>query len=280
MSSEAARSLVADNITIPTLPVVLERINALLDDPNAGTREIGAEIAKDAPLATRVLRIANSAAYGLRQRVVSAEQASAVLGMKALRNLALQASVIGKYEHLADSGFDLDQLWRRSILIAQTCSSLARKVQAPLGLGPDEFYTCGLLIDIGQVVLLDHLTEAYLGAVRQARAEARPMHEVEEQVLGFSHAEIGARLALRWSLPGEVVSAIQFSHGPEEEIEADPTVGLVELVNRLVEQVLAGDREAALATLDDQRSAELGLAREAFERGVDEAFEALAGIEL
>jgi HD-like signal output (HDOD) protein len=280
MSSEAARSLVADNITIPSLPSVLERINALLEDPNAGTREVGAEIAKDAPLSTRVLRIANSAAYGLRQKVVSTEQAAAVLGMKALRNLAMQASVIGKYEHLADSGFDLDLLWRRSILTAQTCSSLARKVSAPLGLGADEFYTCGLLIDIGQVVLLDHMTDDYLAAVRRARSEGRPLDEVEQDVLGFTHAEIGARLALRWGLPSEVVSAIQFSHGPADEVEAEPTVGLVELVNRLSEAVLAEDREAALAALDDQRAAELGLAAEAYAQGVDEAFEAVAGIEL
>lgn len=280
MSSNAARTLVADNIAIPTLPAVVERINNLLEDPNTGTREIGEEIAKDAPLSTRVLRIANSAAYGLRQRVVSTEQASAVLGIKALRNLALQASVIGKYDHLKNSEFDLDALWKKSILTAQTCAFMARKVKTPLDLGPDELYTCGLLIDIGQVVLLDHATDVYLSAVQRARQLGRPLFKVEEALLGFSHAEIGARLALRWALPGEVVSAIQFSHGPKDEVEADPTVALVELVNRVCEAVYEDDREAALACLDDERSDELGLSASDFEAGVDAAFEALPGIEI
>ena len=278
--STNARSLVADNITIPTLPAVVERINALLDDPNAGTREVGAEIAKDAPLSTRVLRIANSAAYGLRQRVVSTEQASAVLGMKALRNLALQASVIGKYEHLEGSGFDIESLWKVSILTAQMCSAVSRKAKASFDLGPDELYTCGLLVDIGQVVLLDYATEVYLAAVQRAKDAARPLHEVEEELLGFSHAEIGTRLALRWGLPSEVVSAIQFSHGPEDEVEADPTIALVELTSRFCEAVVAGDREAAEGALDDARATELGLDPETYAQLVEDAYEALPGIEV
>ena len=280
MSTDAARSLVADNITIPTLPAVVQRINALLEDPNAGTREVGAEIAKDAPLSTRVLRIVNSAAYGLRQRVVSTEQASAVLGMKALRNLALQASVIGKYEHLEGTDFDLESLWKHSILTGQTCANMARKSGASLDLGPDELYTCGLLLDIGQLVLLDHATEPYLAAVTRAKQEARPLHEVEEEVLGFTHAEIGARLALRWGLPTEVVSAVQFSHGPEDEVEADPVVGLVELANRVCEAVIAGQHQAALLAMDETRAADVGLSSEAFEAIVEGAFEALTQIQV
>ncbi|MEO0651922.1 MAG: HDOD domain-containing protein [Planctomycetota bacterium] len=280
MSSNAARTLVADNITIPTLPAVVERINALLEDPNAGTREVGAEIAKDAPLSTRVLRIANSAAYGLRQRVVSTEQASAVLGMKVLRNLALQASVIGKYEHLEGSGFDINSLWKQSILTGQTCSSMSRKAKTSFDLGPDELYTCGLLVDIGQVVLLDYATDVYLAATQRASEAGRPLHEIEEELLGFSHAEIGARLALRWGLPSEVVSAIQFSHGPQDEVEADPTIALVELSSRLSGSVVAGDREAAEGSLDAARAVDLGLDQDAFAELVDGAFEALPSIEV
>jgi HD-like signal output (HDOD) protein len=278
MSSELVRRIVADNVSIPTLPSVVARINALLEDENSGTREIGAEIAKDAPLSTRVLRIANSAAYGLRQRVVSPDQACAVLGMRALRNLVLQASVIGQYEHLQGSDFDLQALWLHSILCAQVCQSLARQSGSKSGLPPEEFYTCGLLLDIGQVVLLDHAAEDYLLSVRRARQEGRPLHAVEQELLGFSHAEIGARVALRWGLAGEVVSSIQFHHGPEDEIDAEPAVGLVELGNRLADCVLVGDRAAALGTWTEARGAQLGLERSRYATLVDQAFEALPRI--
>ncbi|QDU68675.1 HDOD domain-containing protein [Engelhardtia mirabilis] len=281
MSSELVRNILADNVSIPSLPSVVVRINALLEDPNAGTREVGAEIAKDAPLASKVLRLVNSAAYGMRQKVVSTEQASAVLGMRALRNLVLQVSVVGQFKHLEQTGFDLDGLWRHGILSAQLSQSLAKLSGTKAVLQPEEFYTCGLLHDLGQVLLLEHVGESYLLVVKKAVDEGRSLFDVENEVMGFSHAEIGARVALRWGLPGEIVSAIQFHHGPEDEIEAEPTVGIVDLANRTAHAILEQrDKVEALACLDAERAALLRLDQDAFANLVDSASESAASIEV
>lgn len=281
MSSELVRKILADNVSIPSLPSVVARINALLEDPNAGTRQVGAEIAKDAPLASKVLRVVNSALYGMRQRVVSAEQASAVLGMRALRNLVLQVSVIGQFKHLEDTDFNLKRLWRHGILTAQISSNLAKLSGSKSLLTPDEFYTCGLLHDLGQVLLLDHVGEEYLKVVSKAKAEKRVLFDVEEEVMGFSHAEIGARVALRWGLPGEIVSAIQFHHGPQDEIDAEPTVAIVDLANRVAHAIIdEGDVDLAIAQLDESRQGYLKIDPSAFEELVRFAADNVSSIEV
>src|SRR5205085_316330 len=99
-TSPRAKQLIAKSLSIPTLPIVVQKVEALLRDPKVGTREIGSLVAEDPPLAAKVLKIANSSYYGLREHCVSTEQATAVLGMRVLRNVVTQAAVIKQFEHL------------------------------------------------------------------------------------------------------------------------------------------------------------------------------------
>lgn len=170
MSNIRARQLLSNkSITIPTLPAVVQKVQTLLENPNTGAKELGDVVASDAPLAAKVLKIANSAYYGLRERCIAPQHASAVLGVRVLRNVVTQAAVISKYDHLKGSGFDLTALWKHSILVAQACNFLGKRCRATIGLSGDELYVCGLLHDLGQVVLLDCLRADYLAVVDYAR---------------------------------------------------------------------------------------------------------------
>src|SRR5688572_864083 len=137
-----------ENFTIPTMPSVVERITRLVENPDVGLKDIAQIVAEDAPLAAKVLKIANSTYYGLRERCISTQQAAAVLGLRVLRNVVTQASVIKQYEHLGNQGIDLDELWRHSIVMAQSCSFLVRRCKNPIDLKPEEAYVCGLLHDL------------------------------------------------------------------------------------------------------------------------------------
>jgi putative nucleotidyltransferase with HDIG domain len=269
-----------EEVTLPSLPSVLERLNALLEDPDVGTREVAAVIAQDAPIATRVLRIVNSAAYGLRERVLSTEHAAAVLGMRELRNVATQASVIGQFSHVDAKDFDLRGLWKHAILCARTSAAIAKASSDCGELAPEDSYTLGLLHDVGQVVLLEHFTDRFLEAARRAAVEGRELAELERELLGFSHAEVGARIALRWRLSPVLVSAIQYHHGPAEELEADPAAAIVDLANRVCHAVAAGNRGAAIDALDEARSELLGLGADDHETVVDDALAAWPTIEV
>lgn len=245
-----------ENFSIPTMPAVVQRISALLQDPNVGLRDIAQIVSEDAPLAAKVLKIANSTYYGLRERCISTHQAAAVLGIRVLKNVVTQASVIQQYEHLkGNGGFDLDDLWRHSIVVGQASSFMLRRARAKFEITPDEVYVCGLLHDIGQIVLLDNLKARYVNLATQARDLNIPLFLAEQQELGFHHADVGARIATRWGLPTAVVQAIGFHHGPEAEIEKDPVVALIARTNTLVSRVSHGNLAAAPGTFDARVSA-------------------------
>lgn len=281
MSSEPAKRLRPDRLRLPTLPVVVQKIQALVAEGSAGTRQIAEVVAADAPLAARVLRIANSAYYGLRERCISTSQACTVLGLRVLESVVLQAGVLQQYDHLRrHPGFDLNELWRHSILTAQVCSLLAQRSRAGLELEPEELYACGLLHDIGQVILLDQLSDGYLDVVGAARLLKVPLERIELQMLGVDHSQVGAMVAERWRLPPQVAEAIRYHHGPRERIQGDPLVSLVAHANLIVSRATAGDLEGARHALDPATARFLGLSEAQAAEAVDFLFDALPQVEI
>lgn len=276
----SAPKTLPSNLTIPTLPSVVQRVAQLVEDPNAGTREIGGIIAEDAPLVAKVLRIANSSFYGLTEPCVSAEQAGAVLGARVLRNVTTQAAVIRQFAHLAETGFDLDALWRHSILTAQACSQLARRCRNVKTLTPDELYSCGLLHDLGQVVMLDGFGDRYAETIRRARSEGSPEFLAERREFGFNHTAVGALVAQRWGLPLPVVEAIQYHHGPREKVRDNVVVALVANTNLLAQRVLAGELDGAAQVFDAATAQFLGLGLEGITEVVEGLAQQAAAIEL
>jgi HD-like signal output (HDOD) protein len=260
MSTFRAKQLIRDNLSIPTLPAVVQQITVLMDDPESGTAEIGSLVGQDAPLAAKVLRIANSAYYGLRERCLSTEQACSVLGLRVLKNVVMQAAVIQQFDHLkSHPGFDIDQLWHHAILTAQTCREIALRAKVRTLLSPEEFYVCGLLHDLGKVVMLDSMGTEYLDVFEEADLLGERLHSLEERRFGFNHTDVGAMVALRWTLPSAVAGAIQFHHGPRENVEVDPVVALVANANLVAHRVAAEQLEQAELTLDEQTAEFLGL---------------------
>lgn len=280
MSFHKAEDLIRNAISLPTLPLMVARINALVDDPDVGTREIGAAVAEDAPLAAKVLKIANSAYYGLRERVLSTEHASAVLGVRQLRTIAMQVSVISQFEHLKASGFDVDGLWRHSLSTGHACAHVARRARARIGLAPDEFHVVGLLHDMGKILLLEGLGREYLEAIRPAGQDELDLVAAETRALGFDHAHVGALIAAHWGLPGSVVEAIQHHHGPESAFSRSLVVNLVAHTNRMVHRVVEGDLAAAAAVFTEQVQRSLGLRPADVEEIVQGAAELLPQVDV
>lgn len=260
MSTQRAQELIRDNLSIPTLPAVVQRISAMIEDPEMGTAEIGAAVGEDAPLAAKVLRIANSAYYGLRERCLSTEQASGVLGVRVLKNVVTQAAVIQQFEHLAGNpDFDIDQIWQHASLTAAACQIIAGHCKGNIGLTPEEFHVCGLLHDIGKVVMVDSLGEQYLAIFAAAKAEGTPLFAKELEQFGFNHTDVGAIIATHWKLPKAVSAAIQFHHGPREAVRDDPIVALVANANLVCHRIADNDIDAAEATLDAETMEFLGI---------------------
>lgn len=262
MSTFRAKQIISRCPHLPTIPAVVARIGELMKDPACGPREIGALVAQDPPLAARVLKIANSSYYGLRERCASTEQACTVLGLKVLKNVVMTASVTEHFSHLGGRGLDLDSLWKHSVLVGRAAQMLARVSRGGVGLSPEEFYSCGLLHDIGKLVLLENMTDDYRSVLERAQREGRPVQNCERERLLFDHTDVGSMIAIQWGLPTAIAAAIQYHHGPREAVEQDPVVSLVANANLLVHRVEAGNLVAAANTFDEETTRFLGIARE------------------
>jgi putative nucleotidyltransferase with HDIG domain len=261
MTTARAKQLITNSVCIPTLPSVVERVAELLEHA-PGVRELGALVADDPTLTARVLKVANSACYGLSEPCISTDQASSVLGERVLRNVVTQAAVISRFDHVLDHDRALDELWRHSTLSAQVASLLAHRSSADLGLSPDELHSCALLHDLGKIVMLENMGEEFRDVARRAEGENLPPCVLEEQRFGFNHADVGAMLARRWGLPAVVVDSIQFHHGPRDAIDASRATALVAHANALVHAAAHGDPVAATSVFDEAAAELLGLSAE------------------
>ncbi|MEO6709542.1 MAG: HDOD domain-containing protein [Planctomycetota bacterium] len=250
MTKQEAQKRLSEKITLPTLPEVVTRITSMVDDPNVRIRDIGAIVAQDPAITATVLRVANSAYYGLAKPAISAEEAAAVIGARSLRNIALQASLVGRFEHLSKKfDFDLHELWTHSVFTAQLCQELSRRMTLSCTIAPEEFYTCGLLHDVGKAVLLDSLQEQYAEVYRHARQSGEAIHLTEERMLGFTHVEVGELVSQRWKFPEPVSHAIRFHHGPRDEVLNNPATAVVALCDQLAYRLGTPGFGAALPRL-------------------------------
>ena len=264
------------NLRVPTLPALVQRLTRIIDEPNAGTADVGLIIKEDPPLAGRVLRIANSSFYGLKEPCTSIEQASTVLGLRSLRNVVVQAALIQGHVHLQALGLDLEGLWRDSVLAARTSSLITTLARSPLLPSPDEAYLTGLLSDIGQVVLLDNLGGEYVTLHEAARRHGLPLQLAERRDLGLTHADASAIVATTWGLPNVVRLGIEYHHGRRASDFAIPAAYLAIRSAQLVERVRAGNLGAAAAPIDAQAEKVLGITPEATAEAIARIKEGLA----
>lgn len=275
MHSDLARAALAENVTIPTLPSVVQRVNALLEDPDAGLRDVGREIAQDAPISTKLLRLANSAVYSTRERVLSAEQAATVLGMRVVRNLVMQSAVIEKFDHLRSvRGFDFDGLWRHAVVSALLARQLRKRAKVQLSWDPEEAYTCALLHDIGKIVLLDGAPEPYAGLIQDAAASGRPLYSLEREVIGVDHAEVGARVLENWGLDDSLITVVRNHHAPKTTLLRFPALCLVVLADQTTTRVALDKADEAREGLAGGLGRVLGLDPGQVDAFVDFAFKA------
>jgi putative nucleotidyltransferase with HDIG domain len=281
MSKRAALQRLGDRVTLPSLPEAVVQIDQMMDDRSSGLYEMGSVVAQDRALTATILRIANSSFCGLSEPLFTPQEAATVVGAHSLRNLVLQASIMKRYERYAKlPDFDLEELWTHSLFTAQLSRALAGRAEPVDGASPEDFYTCGLLHDVGKVLLIEGLGDEYLEVIRHARRVGRALHVVEKQQLGFAHVEVGALLAQRWELPQAIATAIEFHHGPREAILSERGVAILSIADQIAYRARSRTFEATAGRLAALAGKVLGIEPAGFDevlelaRGRAETFQA------
>jgi putative nucleotidyltransferase with HDIG domain len=212
-----------------SLPEVCVKVNALINDPNSSIADVAKVIAQDPGLTARMLRIANSAFYGLVSKVDSVDRAAAIIGMAKIRDLVLATSVA---KTLPNDVFTMDAFWKHSIF-----SGLAAKALAThSGRGEaDALFVGGLLHDIGQLVMFHVIREETSDALMASIEEPDepPLYEVERRMIGFDHCQMGVALARKWQLPDLLCDCIEFHHQPGRAERHQDEVAIVHVANSL-----------------------------------------------
>lgn len=197
---------------LEALPVVGQRVLALLQDEHATLDAIAAVLATDQALASSVLRQANSGEAMPNRRIANLKEGVARIGQRALSEVLVRACA----GPMLDRGLPPYALPRRvAWRHAATSSLAARRLATLAGTGCiEEASVAGLMHDVGKIILTSVLPETAATAVSLARGSRLAVWQAEAQILGFDHCAVGAALLRSWGLPEVVVQAVEFHHQP------------------------------------------------------------------
>jgi putative nucleotidyltransferase with HDIG domain len=224
----------ADGLT--ALPQVVMRVIDLTAMPNVTATDLERAISLDQALAAKILGLANSSYYALPRRLSSLREAVVFLGFKAVRNLAMTITTFAMFLGKADSlSLTRRTLWRHSLDAAQCARVVTSRLSTSArdGYSGDEAYTCGLLHDIGKMLLDTGEHQIFVQIVEGAEGQKKRFHEVETDFLPFGHSLVGAALVRHWNLPPMLCEAIAYHHTPRAA-EINPRLtAAVALANEL-----------------------------------------------
>jgi putative nucleotidyltransferase with HDIG domain len=214
--------------SFPGMPTTAAKLLPLLREPDSSVARIEALIQYDPGLTANLLKLTNSAYFGLPSRISSVRQAILLLGRKRLLQIVTTMCMSGLMKKPVP-GYDLPQggLWRHSVAVAVAADRLVRSLKIAQA---DEAFTAGLLHDIGKMVLGEYVRED-LPNIQQMVAKGISFEVAEYMVLGTNHSDIGARILQSWSMPAELVNAVAWHHDPEQCENACQLGDLVHVAN-------------------------------------------------
>lgn len=217
---------------IPAFPQTVINIMQLLKEPRSAAIDIEREIMKDQGLTTKVLKMANSAFYSGRRQIKTVVDATVLLGFDTVQSLVL-ASTVGKVmeRELKGYSYERNALWRQSQISAIMAKTIAKKTRAA---NQDIAYTAGLLKDVGKVILDEYVSESYKEILDKIANDTVSYVDAEQEVLGFNHGQVGAKIIEKWQLPQELSEAIEYHHRPFEALMNIELVSIVHVSDGLV----------------------------------------------
>jgi len=226
----SVEKLLRDDVRLPTPPAIAVRILDVVKKDTFTFHQLGEIIQADPALTSRILRLANSACYGLRQTVSNFETALAVLGGNALKNIALSFIIAQVFQGKRGDRFDFARLWRRSV----TSAVAGQLLSTEIGFKSDDIFITTLLQDIGIGAMFLCRRNDYLAVLDEKAVSGRPLITVEREIFDFDHQEVGSEMLKMWGLPENVYTPIRYHHDAESApLELRPLCRVIHASDRL-----------------------------------------------
>jgi len=208
-----AKELVARIGRLPSVPAIYHEISRLMGSERATVDNLGAAIGKDMAMTAMVLKLANSAFFSLRQTVSTPAEAISILGIDLLRSLVLAHGLFSQSGTFRFPTFGLTHLWRHSVAVASFTKQIA-EMEGKGKAASAEYFTAGLLHDVGILVLASRFPDEYAKVLELSRQAGSDLETSEFHILGSTHGEVGAYLLGLWGLPPAVVQGAAWHHQP------------------------------------------------------------------
>ena len=278
MNIEARKSLqkyFKDIYQLPTLPDTYVRLRKVLTNPKTSAQEVSVIIEQDQALATKVLKIVNSAFYSFPQKVATISHATVILGFNEIRNIAFSASVLNLFgKDKTTVLFDYQGFWDHALAVAVCSRIIAKKVGTFVINNPEEAFMAGLIHDIGKITQDQFMTDAYDEVLKAVKDNNLSLKETEKNILGFDHQDVGEYLIENWNLPSILSVPVGYHNSPHVIIKDNSAfnmVCLVHVANSLVRALnvgWAGDR--FVPNINPVAWKELGLKKSDIEKIMDD----------
>lgn len=234
-------TLLEQSSELPSLPEIYKKVSELLEDDNSTSQQIGRAVQTDPSLSVRILKMINSAYFGLPNQVTSVSQSVTLLGHQQLKQILMGTVLAGVFGDLNIDNFPILDFWQHSIKTAIIARHLA--MQNAQIIDHEAFFTAGLLHDIGRLVIAKVAPDSLAEINDLVKANGLDIVQLEADKLGVTHIEVGAALMNKWGLPNLLTQCVLDHHETDHVGPFAIHTSIVYLANQLSQNSLVNEEE-------------------------------------
>lgn len=254
---ERYRRFIENMSQLPSLPAVVAYLIKVVNSPETSAEDAAQIIEKDPALTTRVLRLANSAFYGIPKSVSSVQSAVVILGFNTIKSLVLSASVMQMFpQNRTKNILDRVKFWKHSIVCAVVAKTIAQSILNTAFIDPQNAFCSGIMHDVGKLVFEQFSPKEYSIICRVSKEKNTALFLVESAAMGINHADVGRILSDKWGLPLDLEQTMVYHHDPKAAQKISELVALIHLSDVITHRFDCGlwDKECLPDEWDKARS--------------------------
>lgn len=235
--NEKYRRVIEQVDNLPALPAIVSRLIKVVNSPDSSADDAAKLIQKDQALTTKMLRLANSAFYGIPRSISSVTSAVVILGFNTIRSFVLSASVMKMFSSPQRRVIERERFWKHSIVCAMAARTIVRQFIHIRMMDPESAFCAGILHDLGKLIFSEFVSEDYADVYNYAKQNQISLLEAEEKIIGFTHSQMGRILADKWSLPLDLEYSMLYHHQPMDATSVTELIATIHIANTLSHQM-------------------------------------------
>jgi len=236
-----AKELAQSISHLVSLPEICHELDKMMDGPNNNIQAMSKLICQDVNLTARLLKLANSSLYGFSGRIDSIPRAISIIGTTELLILIMATSTMMTFNKIPGSFFNMAGFWRHSVYCGVFARHLAKTCNV---LHPERLFIAGLMHDLGLLAICNNYPDTANQIFSELRKSETPtnktIYEIEHQLFGFDHAEVGKELAIKWHLPTYLQDSIYYHHHLEEAEKPVLDAAIIHIASEVTHSIESG----------------------------------------